>query len=358
MSSIVFFSHTARAGDFRVGSHHLSSAFAAMGHRVAHISTPFSWAHAALKPGQGARRRAAFAGPITVDGVTDLIPTPIVPANVRWTQRQTDRALARVGIPHPDVVFVDQPLFPVTHFGPATVIFRPTDVFAAEAIQRAAVAAARDADGIAATSPGVLASVIGESTRPTLVLENGVEFSKFASAARTESEKEYDFVYVGALDFRFDFALLAQAARAMPSSVFAIFGPLPDAGLDLPSNVQFRGPVPYESVPSVMARGRAGLMPFVDNPSNAARSPMKLYEYVAAGVPAVVPEAVAARATGLRGLDAYVAGDPESFVAALKAALARRGVLDEADRESARVKDWRNVAEDLLAFALSCERAR
>lgn len=355
MSSIVFFSHTARAGDFRVGSHHLSSAFAASGHRVAHISTPFSWAHAILKPGQKARRAAAFAGPVVADGVTDLIPTPILPANIVWTPAQTRRALAKVGIPQPDFVFVDQPLFPVTHFGAATVVFRPTDIFPTDALQALATTAAQKADGVVATSPGVLASVMGDSDRPSRVLENGVEFTKFAAAAAAGHPKEYDFVYVGALDFRFDFEVLAHAARALPDSQFAIFGPSPAAPLDLPSNVHLRGSVAYESVPDVMARGRIGLMPFVDNPSNSARSPMKLYEYVAAGVPVVVPAAVAARVPDLHGLTTYTAGDAASFVDALVAALAEETSPSDGDRETARKKDWGSVAGELLEFTLACK---
>lgn len=349
VSSIVFLSHTARSGNFRVGSHHLSSALAVQGHRVAHISTPFSLTHAVLKRGQQARRKAAFAGPVSVDGVTDYIPTPVLPANVRWTRAQTERALQRVDIPHPDFVFIDQPLFPAPHFEKSTVVFRPTDIFPTDALRRAARAAARDADGVVATSPRVLSSVMQDSTRPSLVLENGVEYDRFA-AAETDA-KEYDFVYVGALDFRFDFDALGNAARVLPSSQFAIFGPYPTNAQNLPSNVQLRGPVPYESTPNVMARGRVGLMPFVNNPSNAARSPMKLYEYLAVGVPVVAPTSIAARATGIEDLIAYAPGDTQSFIEALKEALGRDSPLGDADREVARGKDWSVVASDLLSFA-------
>lgn len=356
MSSILFLSHTARSGDFRVGSHHLSSALAAQGHQVAHISTPFSLIHAVLKPEQSARRQAAFAGPVDVDGVTDLIPTPVAPANVRWTKSQSARALRRSGIPNPDYVFVDQPLFPVTHFTKSTVIFRPTDVFPTETLRRAARAAARDADGVAATSPRVLSSVMQQSSRPSLVLENGVEYDRFAAAA-TE-DKEYDFVYVGALDFRFDFDAVRHAARELPDSQFAIFGPRPVQSQILPSNVRLHGPVPYESVATVMALGRIGLMPFVDNASNAARSPMKLYEYLAAGVPVVAPTPITVRTPGVEGLIAYPPGDAGAFSEALKATLVRHPRVGAGDQAIARGKDWASVASELLSFARGIGSAR
>lgn len=356
MSSIVFLSHTARSGDFRVGSHHLSRALAAQGHEVAHISTPFSLTHTVLKRGQQARRQAAFAGPVAVDGVTDYIPTPVLPANVRWSKAQSKRALLRVGIPRPDFVFIDQPLFPATHFEDSTVVFRPTDVFPTEALRRAARTAAHDADGVVATSPNVLSSVRQGSMGPGLVLENGVEYPRFAAAA-TE-EKEYDFVYVGALDFRFDFDVLRHAAQAHPHSEFAIFGPQPGSVRTLPSNVRFRGPVPYESVATVMARSRVGLMPFVDNASNAARSPMKLYEYLAAGVPIVAPTSIATRAAEIESLIAYQAGDSQSFSQALTEALTRDSILNNTDRELARGKDWAVVAAELLSFAQGLRGSR
>lgn len=322
---------------------------------MAHISTPFSLPHTVLKRGQQARRKAAFAGPVLVDGVTDYIPTPALPANVRWTRAQTERALQWVGLPRPDFVFIDQPLFPAKHFEESAVMFRPTDIFPTEALRRAARAAARDADGVVATSPNVLSSVMQDSARPSLVLENGVEYDRFA-AAETET-KRYDFVYVGALDFRFDFDALGNAARALPSSQFAIFGPHPTMPHSLPSNVQFHGPVPYESTPTVMARGRVGLMPFVDNASNAARSPMKLYEYLAVGVPVVAPTSIADRATGIDGLIAYAPGDAQSFIEGLEAGLHLNSPLSDADRRVARGKDWAVVASDLLSFARGVRRS-
>ncbi|MFC7788635.1 glycosyltransferase family protein [Microbacterium sp. MAHUQ-60] len=349
MSSVVFLSHTARSGDFRVGSHHLSRELAAQGHTVAHISTPFSLTHAALKPQQRTRRTAAFAGPVLTAGVTDFIPTPLFPANFRWTKTQTTRALKRVGIPRPDFVFIDQPLFPSTHFPSSTVVFRPTDIFRSSALTRAARGAALYADAVAATSPKVLASVLGDSSRPNIVLENGVEYARFANAQA--NDKQYDFVYVGALDFRFDFEALSFAARALPGSEFAIFGPMPGRLPPFPPNVQFKGPIGYECVPTAIARGRIGLMPFVDNESNAARSPMKLYEYIATGVPVIAPQSIVERSPGIRALIPFTAGDSSSFAQALAETLLNNAPIGDVDREVARSKDWSVVAAELLGFA-------
>lgn len=351
MADIVFLSHTARTGTFRVGSHHLTAALAASGHRVAHISTPFSRVHSLMRPGQAARRAAAGAGATMVGGVIDLIPRPLLPANVRWTPRQMQAALDEVGITRPEFVFIDQPLFPARHFAEGTVVFRPTDIFRTPALQRAADAASIEADAVAATSPGVLSSLV-TPRGPHCVIENGVEFDRFSGTRGLE--KEYDFVYVGAIDFRFDFHALACAARRLPAATFVIYGPRPLSVSRMPVNVELRGPIEYDEVPSALARGRVGVMPFTASASNTARSPMKLYEYLAAGLPVVAPDYLSHRVDA-RALHAFDASDPETFAEAAAAALAEPRVT-ASDTELARGKDWSRVAAALLSFASHAER--
>ncbi|WP_181256055.1 glycosyltransferase [Nesterenkonia sandarakina] len=286
--------------------------------------------------------------------MADFIPRPLLPANIYWTQRQMQKTLASIGIVRPDYVFVDQPLFPASHFPDATVIFRPTDLFGTPALRRAARRAAHVADGIAATSPGVLESVLPTHSVSSCVIENGVEFSKFF--ARSGTPKKYDFVYVGALDFRFDFPALISAAEALPTSEFAIFGPIPANVPRLPNNVLLRGSVAYERVADVMAAGRVGLMPFVANASNVARSPMKLYEYVAAGVPVVAPRPIADRVTDIAGLRAYEPGIRGELEKALASALSDNLEIEPTDIHSAADRDWNLVADQLMAFAKTCSQ--
>lgn len=356
MAAIVFLSHTARASTFRVGSHHLSRELVLAGHEVAHVSTPYSLLHRLLRPGQSARGEAARAGVVETEGVRDLVPRPLLPANLRWSRSSTQKALREVGIPAPDYVFIDQPLFPARHFPASTVVFRPTDIFSSRSLHRAALALLDASQGVAATSPGVLESVAGTFGGATRVIENGVEFSRFS---RVSGEvKEYDFVYVGALDPRFDFAELASAASALPHASFAIFGPVPEGIPSLPSNVQLRGAIDYASVPEAMARGRWGVMPFVANASNAARSPMKLYEYVAAGLPVIAPHETASRAPALAGLNPYDARTPGDFARTLSAVMDTKAELPAADIDIARSRDWSNVARELLEFAEECARQR
>lgn len=349
MATIYFLSHSPRSGVFRVGSHHLSREISLLGHDVAHVSTPYSLLHRLLRPSQKGRARAAQIGAHAAEGVVDLIPTPLLPADIRWTSGSFARVIRDVGLGHPDLIFVDQPLFLIDDFHPASVIFRPTDVFRNPALQQRAVTLAHQSDGVAATSPVVLNSFgLEQIDSQHTVIENGVEFDRFFSA-RTHN-KEYDFVYVGAIDHRFDITALYNAARSIPNKTFAIFGPLPPNLNPAPSNVQFRGAINYSDAPSALARGRIGIMPLVDSEENRGRSPMKLYEFAAAGIPAVVPSATSYRAQGLRSLISYDPGTTGAFTEAARGALHGPPVSDD-DTAEAAANDWSSIARRLLKFA-------
>lgn len=351
MSDILFLSHTYRGGTFRVGSHHLSREMAAMGHNVAHVSTPFSAVHAMVRGGQVERKAVAQAGVQMTEGVREYIPSPALPASAMWTQRQYLRVLDTIEMRHPDVVLVDQPLMSPKHVGNAALVFRPTDIFEPRGIRAAALKLARRADAIVATSPTVLAHVLDGRPHPhSCVIENGVEFNRFAQAADAVADKDYEFVYVGALDHRFDFAALVAAARRMPSRRFAVFGPLPATRIAVPANVDLAGPVRYEQVPEILARGRVGIMPFVESPLNAGRSPMKLYEYIAAGLPIVAPRTILARAAGLESVFPYDASTPEGFGQAAADSLMSRLEVSAEDRRIAAGNDWREIAARIIRF--------
>jgi len=53
------------------------------------------------------------------------------------------------------------------------------------------------------------------------------------------------------------------------------------------ANVHLLGSRPYAELPGYLQHADLGLLPFNNHPGNAARSPMKLYEYAAAGLPVV-----------------------------------------------------------------------
>jgi glycosyltransferase involved in cell wall biosynthesis len=104
-----------------------------------------------------------------------------------------------------------------------------------------------------------------------------------------------------------------------------IIGPRGDGleGVDmLPSNVHLLGPRPYASVPAYMAAAGVGLIPFRTRGMKAFVddiNPLKLYEYMAAGLPVVTTPIAQVAALSS---PARVAEGPAAFADAIRAALA------------------------------------
>lgn len=99
--------------------------------------------------------------------------------------------------------------------------------------------------------------------------------------------KKSQYVYVGALDKRFDFASLYKIA-SVNKSIFHVVGRVGDCidaricGLD---NVIFYDELPRHKWIPIAEKCIGGLVLINNHPANAGRSPMKLYEYFSLGLP-------------------------------------------------------------------------
>ena len=143
-----------------------------------------------------------------------------------------------------------------------------------------------------------------------------------------------------------DLDLVAAVARARPGWSFALLGraaaPL-DAVRGLP-NVHLLGPKPYERLPDYCRGFDAAIIPFRSSELTLRANPLKLREYLAAGLPVVstpLPE-VARYQPHVR-----MAEDAERFAAALARAIEERGPgADRARAEAVRQEGWEvRVAE-------------
>lgn len=351
--NIVFLSHSFRNGPFKVGSYHLSREFAQRGHDVYHVSTPVSLLHLALRRNKD-QMRAARSGPTqSDDGVIDYVPLTPFPARWWWSQRSLARVLRRLGSPRVDICFVDQPLIAGRMPTGTITVLRPTDVKTTRRAQRRADTVMRSwADGLAATSPTVLQSLANPRSIPAVVVENGVEIARFLEPSSRAARS--GFVYVGALDSRFDFETLLELSRALPGETFDIYGPASRAAQEAlggAKNITVHGAIDYAAVPALLRRARVGLLPFTRSASNTGRSPMKLYEYLASGL--VVLSSEEAR-IDIRLSEFCVSYDsaPGDAIRAARQALSMTGPDSSALRVVAE-NDWGNKAERLLDFAAS-----
>lgn len=346
-----FISHTEAGATFKVGSHHLTRELSLRGHSVAHISTPYSSIHRLFGRGSETRAKLAEQGPILDDaGVLHSVPSTLLPIQVWNRKRYLQRHLDKIGFFDSDYVVVDQPLMSAIAdvHGSSKLIYRPTDVYPSGIARRRQRELTRAADAVVATSQVVLDALdIVEST-PSLVIQNGVEFDRFNEFNVKGGRRSNSFIYVGALDDRFDWSMIESVARCFPTNEFDIYGPIPAQVPSLPSNVILHGPMDYSSVPALLAGSAVGLLPLARVESNQGRSPMKLYEYLAAGLP-VVARSTPGLEKASQGGGLHLYSSPDSANLAAAAAL-EASPLPSSVSNTARAQDWTRKCDEFLAF--------
>jgi teichuronic acid biosynthesis glycosyltransferase TuaH len=353
---VLFVSHTHEAGVFKVGSHHLAREFALAGHEVMHVSSPFSLAHRLRDPARDEGSRWAASRQVRVDrfGVRHVVPTTLLPARFHTTG-YLRRLLHEQGFAAPRFTFVDQPLMahPALCRLGRTTVYRPTDTYTGQAgaMQRRLV---RSVDGVAATSYEVLRRLALDVRTPAVVIENGVDFRHFACPP--DPRPRDGVVYVGALDGRFCWDTVRALAEQERTEPFSIAGPLPPGGAPpIPPNVRLLGAVDYAEVPEILAAHRVGLLPLTAADENRGRSPMKLYEYLAAGLSVVARRNDGPLARPIPGVTTYDTLDDART--ALRRAL-RDPVPNAAGIEAAAQQGWSGKMRELEAFALGVEAGK
>jgi len=172
--------------------------------------------------------------------------------------------------------------------------------------------------------------------------------------------------FFGVIDERLDLDLVARLADADPSWHVVMVGPVAKIAPEtLPrrTNLHWLGQQPYALLPQLVAGWDVCLMPFAINESTEFISPTKTLEYMAAGKPIVSTPIHDVRV--MFGDLVAIAGEPEAYVAACRAALAESAAARAAreERMLARVREhsWDAAAAKIgnaLAAALAAAHAR
>jgi glycosyltransferase involved in cell wall biosynthesis len=131
-------------------------------------------------------------------------------------------------------------------------------------------------------------------------LPNGVDVGHFAGSGRSAPPELAVLprplaIYVGAMDAWFDFELIQAAAEQLPHISFVLIGPDHRARQRLRPrpNLHLLGRRSYAELPAYLHHSDVGLIPFdVVGHANLVQAihPLKLYEYMASGLPVVATE--------------------------------------------------------------------
>lgn len=188
----------------------------------------------------------------------------------------------------------------------------------------------------------------------------GHDPSELAPAARTR------LIYVGQLYPHKGVDLLLRALAGVPRASLTIVGGLLDdpnrarlealaVELGVAGRVHFTGPRPYREVPALLARADIALLPLAEGiVARCFTSPLKLYDYLAAGLPIVAvdfPTVREALRDGENGL-LVPPNDPAAMAVAINRliddpALAAR--LAHQARQDAAAYTWDRRAERIAA---------
>ena len=179
----------------------------------------------------------------------------------------------------------------------------------------------RYADVVVATHP-VLAARLEAMGRPVGTIDvvpNGVALDSLEGAPSRTRTGPPVIGYFGHLTPAwFDWELIEETARAHPDWKFDILGHGAPGDLDLPANVNVPGPVPHESLEARTRGWHVGIVPFRPGRLTQAVDPIKLYEYLALGLPAVVVDM-----PHLEGTPEVEVAERGGFARAIERALSR-----------------------------------
>jgi hypothetical protein len=194
----------------------------------------------------------------------------------------------------------------------------------------------------------------------TMLVPHGVDFDHFATAL-TETDLPADLAGIPAPRLGFfglihewvDVELLAEVARRQPAWQLVLIG---QANTDLSplqelSNVHVLGSRPYDTLPGYCRSFDVGLIPFVVNELTRSVNPIKLREYLAAGLSVVstpLPEVAKLQP------HAMIADGVDAFVAAIETAIATPSIGRIDRRDAVRDDGWR-AKVDAVCNALERE---
>lgn len=155
----------------------------------------------------------------------------------------------------------------------------------------------KSSDVIFAVSRGLLELVDPRYLDKTFLVPNGADIRQFFREDISVPEdmkclkKAYQYVvgFSGALASWIDFHLIIEMAQERPNWAFALVGPerCDTSGIKSSPNVHFLGAKKYPNLVHYVKNFDVGIIPFEVRDMTNSANPIKMYEYLAAGIPVV-----------------------------------------------------------------------
>jgi glycosyltransferase involved in cell wall biosynthesis len=362
----------------QVGSHHLAREFVKLGWDVAFVSDPISPWHLAGTGYQQLRERYRLYfdhGEWDLDGhLWAYVPGALLtPHNKpvlksRWVSRSWARlswprigdVLNKVGFSDVDLIYCDTavPFSWLRAIPHRKSVYRIADQYMgfnkfSRSMSSLEEELAQWVDVVVYAARGLESHVKALRPRNMAHVPNGVSFNHFFRPRSQPNEYQHISrpiaVYVGAMDVWFDWKLMNLLVERLPDVSFVLIGPDDRAKklLKPARNLWVLGSRPYDDLPAYLQHANVGLIPFdVANQQTLVRTihPLKLYEYLASGLPVVAIEW-----QELESLNspATLTRSSEEFIAAI------RKVIELPPPKSllqpyAADKDWSQTVQKLL----------
>jgi glycosyltransferase involved in cell wall biosynthesis len=194
---------------------------------------------------------------------------------------------------------------------------------------------ARQADLITVVSPPLMERFSKTEPDKVLLAPNGADISHFAASAHLRVKRDRPgrvFGYMGCLNYWFHGALVNQVLNILSDWQFLIVGNT----MELPaeqwkwlehSRIHYLGQVSFMELPEFLARIDVGIIPFQQTQIVRSTSPIKLYEYLAAGLPVVatsMPDVLDLKRRGF----VYCADTADDFAALIEKAISEGDPVD------------------------------
>lgn len=185
-------------------------------------------------------------------------------------------------------------------------------------------------------------------------IPNGVDFDRFNKAldesfpiaAELKNISAGPVIgYSGSVDYRLDEELLAEAAKRYQDYTFVFVGPVARkfSKLNSLANVKMLGPRPRMEIPSYIKGFDVCMVPYEKNEFCMNASPLKVFEYLAAGKPVV--------ASDIRAMDdladvVYIGRNQEEIIDLIPVAVeSNKEEAVEARVDRAKNNTWQNCVD-------------